>query len=118
LDHAPHPGHHPDDLEGEHRVALNPGHETPHPLPPGLPEVEPIRGFHEVHPAIFEGRVLLNDELIPGAEGPGPAIVHSAAPHLIQSCASHEAMVARGKRVVKEKNCWNPPPRAPGLRMD
>jgi hypothetical protein len=94
LDHAPHPAHDPDGLEGEHRVTLNPRHENPPLLPPRFPEVHPIMSCHEVEPAVLEDRVLLNDELIPGAEGPGPAIVQSPTPNLIQCCASHEARLA------------------------
>jgi hypothetical protein len=119
LHHAPHPPHHPDGLEGEGGVPLIPRHETPRALPPpGFPEVEPIMSCHEVDSAVLEDRLLLHDEVLPGADGPDPAVVHSAAPDLVQSCASHEGMVAQGRAAVKRKNWWNPPPGAPGLRMD
>jgi hypothetical protein len=53
--------------------------------------------------------------VLPGADGPGPAVIHSAVPDLIQGYASHEGRVAQGKSVVKRKNWWNPPPGAGGL---
>jgi hypothetical protein len=56
--------------------------------------------------------------VLPGAYGPGPAIVQGPTQNLIQGFASHEAMVAQGRAFVKRKNWWNPPPGAPGLRMD
>ncbi len=116
MDHAPHPAHHPDGLEGEHGIPLNPRDKNPRPLlPPGFPEVHPVRGLHEVDPAIHKGRVLLHDELFPGTEGPGPPIVHSTTPDLIQGYASHRARVAQGSVIVKRKGWWISPPSTPVL---
>jgi hypothetical protein len=104
LNDPPHPAHDPNGFEGEHRVPLNPRDKNPPLPPPGFPEVKPIRGRHEVKPPVLEGRLLLHDELFPGPDGPGPAIVHGTTPNLIQVYAPHEARVAQGKRIVKGKN--------------
>jgi hypothetical protein len=113
LHHAPHPPHDPDDLEGEGGVPLIPRHENPPLLPPGFPEVHPIRGRHEVDTAVLDRRVLLHDQLFPWPDGPGPAIIHRTTQDLIQRCASHEARVAQEKRVVKGKNSYVSPPWSP-----
>ncbi len=116
MHNPPYPAHNPDGLEGEGGVGGIPGCETPRPLlPPRFPEVEPTGGLYEVKAPVLEGRVLLHDELIPGADGPGPAVIHRAAPDLIQGCASHRARVAQRGAIVKRKDWWFSPPSTPVL---